>query len=274
MSTRPVLDGLRLAAPSGDPDCPLLVVGPSLGTSAALLWNIAAQHLSPYVRVLSWDLPGHGSAQGACPDPFVMADLAGAVLGLVDRMSPGGVFHYAGVSVGGCVGLQLLLDAPERVATASLICTGARIGTPQAWHERAATVRRSGTRAVRDSSAQRWFATGFDERDPATYRALIDGLDDIEPEGYARVCEALADFDVQTRLTQITAPVCTIAGSEDIATPPQLSHQIAVGVQSGRNVVLDGVAHLAPAEKPREVAEVIMSHIARHADTASSRADS
>jgi hypothetical protein len=120
----------------------------------------------------------------------------------------------------------------------------------------------------------RWFATGFDERDPATHRALMDGLDEIEPEGYAQVCEALADFDVETRLTQITAPVCTIAGSEDIATPPQFLHQIAVGVQSGCNVVLDGVAHLAPAEKPREVAAVIMSHIVRYADTASSQADS
>lgn len=267
MSTRPVLGGLHLAEPPGAPDCPLLVVGPSLGTSAAALWNAAAQHLSAHVRVVSWDLPGHGSTQGACHDPFVMADLAAAVLELVDQSSPGAVFHYAGVSVGGCVGLQLLLDAPERVATATLICTGARIGTSQAWHDRAATVRRTGTRAVQDSSAQRWFAAGFDERDPATYRALIDGLDEINPEGYAQVCEALADFDVETRLPEIVAPVCTIAGAEDIATPPQLSHQIAVGVQSGRSAVLDGVAHLAPAEKPRDVAEVILSHIIHYADS-------
>ncbi len=39
-----------------------------------------------------------------------------------------GSFAYAGDSVGGCVGLQLLLDHPGRVTSAVLLCTGARIG--------------------------------------------------------------------------------------------------------------------------------------------------
>ena len=70
MSARPVIGGLRLAEPPGDPDCPLLVVGPSLGTPAALLWNAAAQYPSAHVRVVYWDLPGHGSVNGRVPDPF------------------------------------------------------------------------------------------------------------------------------------------------------------------------------------------------------------
>ena len=37
-------------------------------------------------------------------------------------------FFYAGDSIGGAVGLQLLLDAPGRVTAAALLCTGARIG--------------------------------------------------------------------------------------------------------------------------------------------------
>ena len=47
---------------------------------------------------------------------------------LAERGEPGGTFGYAGDSVGGAVGLQLLLDHPERVSGAVLLCTGAKIG--------------------------------------------------------------------------------------------------------------------------------------------------
>jgi 3-oxoadipate enol-lactonase/4-carboxymuconolactone decarboxylase len=42
-----------------------------------------------------------------------------------------------------------------------------------------------------------------------------------------------------------------------VITPTTLRH-IAAGVQSGRLVVLDGVAHLAPAEAPDRVADLIL----------------
>ena len=136
----------------GPDDGPLLLLGPSLGTSAATLWSAVAQKLTPHVRVVGWDLPGHG--RGARAEPFAMAELAAAVLVLADALSAE-TFHYAGDSVGGCVGLQLALDAPRRVKTATLLCTGAVIGTPDGWHERAATVRGQGMGTMLAGSAMR-----------------------------------------------------------------------------------------------------------------------
>ena len=75
--------------------------------------------------------------------------------------------HYAGDSVGGAVGLQLLLDAPDRVTSAALLCTGAVIGDPEQWRVRAATVRAIGyRRRWSTASAERWFAAGFADREP------------------------------------------------------------------------------------------------------------
>ena len=45
-----------------------------------------------------------------------------------------------------------------------------------------------------------------------------------------------------------------VAGADDPVCPPDLLREIADGVQDGRLVVLDGVAHQAPAEAPEEVA--------------------
>ena len=125
----------------GRPDLPLLVLGPSLGTSATTLWSAAAQHLARDFQVVAWDLPGHGTNRFPLPDeePLTIAGLAADVLELVDSLVDGfgpARFHYAGDSVGGAVGLQLLLDAPQRVASATLLCTGARIGSAESWQER------------------------------------------------------------------------------------------------------------------------------------------
>jgi 3-oxoadipate enol-lactonase/4-carboxymuconolactone decarboxylase len=242
----------------GPDDGPLLLLGPSLGTSAATLWSAVAQKLTPHVRVVGWDLPGHG--RGARAEPFTMAELAAAVLVLADALSAE-TFHYAGDSVGGCVGLQLALDAPRRVKTATLLCTGAVIGTPDGWHERAATVRGQGMGTMLAGSSQRWFGPGFMERQPGISAALLDALSHTDPESYAQTCEALAGFDVTDRLHEIVLPVLTVAGSDDGPTPPDSLQRIASGVKDGDLVVLDGVAHLAPAEAPDRVAGLIAEHI-------------
>lgn len=256
----PTITGTDFGGPA---DAPLLVLGPSLGTSAATLWGETARRLAGRYRILAWDLPGHGHSP-APRAPFTMAELAAGVLAMLDETHIGGEFHYAGVSVGGCVGLQLLLDEPGRVNAATLVCTGATIATPQDWHQRAETVRRDGTAAMVAGARQRWLAPGFAERSPEISTALFDALRDTDAEGYARVCEALAQFDVTARLADIGAPVLCVAGADDIATPPDSLGRIASGIKDGRLVVLDSVAHLAPAEAPQRVAELIGGRPSRH----------
>ena len=259
--TVPVVVGVQLA---GHPGLPLLLCGPSLGTSATALWSRSAELLGDGFHVVGWDLPGHGSSP-APDDPFSMAELATAVLGLADktlaeRGEPGGSFAYAGDSAGGAVGLQLLLDAPTRVSSAVLLCTGPKIGDAEGWHERAATVRTSGTPVMVAGSTERWFAPGFIEREPAVTARLLHSLQDADRFGYAAVCEALADFDVRARLAEITTPVLAVTGEHDEVTPAEVAEAIAAGVPTGRAVVLPGVAHLAPAEAPAEVAALIRGH--------------
>ncbi|TNM70459.1 4-carboxymuconolactone decarboxylase [Streptomyces sp. NP160] len=252
---------VRLAGHDG---LPLLVVGPSLGTSVEALWSAAAEHLGDAFHVVGWDLPGHGRNRWVPPADgpgTSMADLAADVLAAVDALAgPGAAFDVAGDSVGGAVSLQLLLDAPGRVRSAVLLCTGAAIGTPQSWEERAAAVRASGTPSLVSASAQRWFGPGFVEREPARSSALLHSLSQADDAGYAAVCGALAGFDVRDRLAEVGAPVLAVAGAHDVATPPDGLREVADRVQRGRLVVLDDVAHLAPVEVPQRVAQLVREH--------------
>jgi 3-oxoadipate enol-lactonase / 4-carboxymuconolactone decarboxylase len=248
----------------GPADAELLLLGPSLGTTAETLWSGVAERLREHLRVVGWDLPGHGRSGTA--ESFTMAELAAGVLALANELTAE-TFHYAGDSVGGCVGLQLLLDAPHRVATATLLCTGAAIGTPRGWHDRAATVRSGSTAAVLSGAVQRWFSPGFPERKPDVSAALLGALRDTDPQSYAQTCEALAGFDVTGRLHEILTPILAIAGGDDIPTPPESLRRIASGVKDGQLVVFDGVGHLAPAEAPDRVAKLIAEHALRPATT-------
>ena len=250
---------------AGDPSKPLLVVGPSLGTSVTALWAATAELLADSFHVIGWELPGHGHGTPTT-DAFSMADLAAGVLACVDRVLTDrgerhGTFAYAGDSVGGAVGLQLLLDAPTRVSAAVLTNTGAKIGEPEGWNDRAKTVRAAGTASQIAGSTQRWFAPGFLEREPARGGALLHSLRDADAESYALVCEALAAYDVRGRLAEIAAPVLAIAGVDDAPTPPASLEEIAVGVRNGRLVSLDAVGHLAPAEAPHAVSTLVTSHV-------------
>lgn len=246
------------AAPVGPADGPLLVLGPSLGTSA-ILWDAAAARLRAQAdtrfRTLQWELPGHGAGPAA-REAFTVAELAEGVIRLLDELGEARV-HYAGVSLGGAVGLELLLAHPDRVDAAAIVCSGAAIGTPAGWAERAATVRASGTPSVVVASAQRWFAPDSMTRSPEITGRLLNSLRDADDESYALCCDALAGYDVRDRLAGIGVPVLAVWGEFDAVTPETSSAEIAAGVRHGRLAEITDASHLAPAEQPDAVARLL-----------------
>lgn len=260
---RPTVKAVLLSPQRALGGKPLLVVGPSLGTSS-VLWTQAGSLLGGDFDIVAWDLPGHGVSPAAS-ETFSVAELADAVVGLVDSIAPGERFHYAGVSLGGATGLQLGIKHGERLKSLSVQCTGAKLGTPEGWLERAETVRAQGTAVMIQGSAQRWFGPGFMEREPERSSRLLHALRDADRFSYAFCCEALAAFDVRDQLGSITVPTQVVAGALDGVAPPSVAEEVTAGITAGGGTAsaatLEGVAHLAPAEAPAHVAELMRSLI-------------
>ncbi|MBE3011685.1 3-oxoadipate enol-lactonase [Microbispora sp. NEAU-D428] len=240
----------------GPPDAPVVVLGPSLGTTLDL-WEPQLPALTRSWRVLRYDLPGHGGSPSASgfTRGMTVDDLAAGVLALLDRHAVETV-AYAGVSLGGAVGTTLALRAPARVASLVLCCTSARFGTADSWHERAALVRAEGTKPLAEATRRRWFTAGFPDAE-----RYLDMLRDADPEGYAACCEALAVFDVRDRLGDVRAPALVIAGADDPATPPAHAEVLARGIPEAELLVVPRAAHLATAERPDAVNEAITRHL-------------
>ena len=221
-----------------------LLVGPSLGTAVASLWGAAAALLGERHRVLGWDLPGHGASAPAT-GPFSLAGLADAVLDAV-----GSPFHHAGVSVAGAVGLHLALTGDPRVLSTAVVCSGAKLGTREAWQERAALVRDQGIGPLVEGSRERWFSDRTRRERPELVEALLTELQGMDAASYAYLCEALGEHDVRSRLSGISIPTLALCGGDDVVCPPELMAEVADGVRDGRLVVVPEVGHLAPAEDP------------------------
>jgi pimeloyl-ACP methyl ester carboxylesterase len=221
--------------------------------------------LGPGYRVVGWDLPGHGHSP-ASSGPFGIDDLAAEVIEstrpLRAELAPSARLLYAGVSLGGAVALRSTLDGlgvgpgtmPDRVA---MICSGAVLGTPAAWRERAELVRRAGTPVMVGPSSRRWFAAGFADSRPETASALLWSLQEADAGSYAACCEALAEYDLRERLPQVKVPVLVVAGAEDPVVPLAQAHELAARLPEGEVAVLDGVGHLASAEAPGRLAAAL-----------------
>ncbi len=179
----------------------------------------------------------------------------------------GGAFDVAGDSLGGAVALELALAASDRVRSLAMFCSGAAIGTPEGWADRAAQVRASGTASVVAGSAQRWFAPGYLDAHPdGPGGHALKTLIDIDDESYALCCEALAGFDRRGSVAGVRAPALVVAGAHDQVTTPALMADLAGDLPDARFVELAHAAHLVPLEDPVEAAALLSALLSRAHD--------
>ncbi|MFD8384743.1 4-carboxymuconolactone decarboxylase [Streptomyces sp. NPDC059679] len=251
----------------GHATAPPLILGPSIGTSLAV-WEPQLPALARTHRVLRWDLPGHGrSPTGLLPSDgsATVGGLAALVLRLADAQG-WERFAYAGISIGGAVGLYLATHHPERVESLAVICSSARFGEPASWRERAALVRAEGTEAMVASRPGTWFSHRFAASPRAV--ALLADLRACDRAGYAACCDALASYDLRSALPSITGvPTLVVAGRDDPATPPAHAREIADAVPGASLLEVAGAAHLAGVERPGPVTAALLAHFAAGAAT-------
>ncbi|MGP3924333.1 bifunctional 3-oxoadipate enol-lactonase/4-carboxymuconolactone decarboxylase PcaDC [Streptomyces sp. 8N616] len=245
----------------GPPGAPPLLLGPSVGTSLAV-WDPQVPELARVHRVIRYDLPGHGGTPADVlpstePGATTVADLVAPVLALADHLGLDR-FAYAGISLGGAVGAWLAVHHPERIASLAMICSSARFGEPEYWHERATLVRANGTEAVVPTV---WFTGAYASSGSPAVAQLRADLRSADNTGYAACCDALAAYDLVNQLHRITAPTLIVAGREDPATPPEHARLLADRIPGAGLLEVGGAAHLAGVERPAPVTAALLVHL-------------
>jgi 3-oxoadipate enol-lactonase len=249
------LPEIALTVPVGAPGRPLVVLGHSLGTGP-LIWERVVPELAAQYRVTLLSLPGHDAAP-VPSEPFTIEELSDAVASAV-RDIAGGPALYAGVSIGGALGLALALRHPDVFAGAAIVAAAASLGSAEHWDARAAKVRAESTSSLVISSAQAWFAPESIANEPEMTGRILRVLQGVSDEGYARCAEALGAYDLRDQLGGIRIPILAMGGELDAVAPEERQDEIVAGVANGRKVLIAGAAHQPPAEQAEAVSAALL----------------
>ena len=246
-------DRVRLHWRADGPDeaPPLILVG-SLGSDLRV-WDPVVPALARSFRVIRMDKRGHG-ASSASPGDYTMAQLGGDVLAVADAAGAAR-FHYAGVSIGGMIGMWLAEHRPERLQRLVLSNTTAQVA-PNGYDDRIATVRSKGMAAVADTVIARWFLPDYPARHPEHYAAVRQALLSIDPVGYTGCCAAIRDMALAAGLADIHVPTLVIAGTLDESTPAAQGRAIARAIPGARLLELP-TPHLSHPEMPDRFADEV-----------------
>jgi 3-oxoadipate enol-lactonase len=223
---------------------PALVLSNSLGADLSM-WAPQAPELSNSFHVLRSDTRGHGKSS-VTPGPYTIEQLAKDVLALADSQQFER-FHFCGLSMGGQIGMWLAANAPQRLNKLVLCSTAAKIGTPEMWDARIATVLKEGMKNVAAAAIERWFTAAFRAKNPSIVETIHKILEVTNPEGYAACCAAVRDFDIREQLSRIRTPTLVVSGTHDAATTPADGQYLATHIAGARYVELNG-AHLSNIE--------------------------
>lgn len=240
---------------------PLLVLGHPLGMNQSV-WDDLLPRLLPRYRILTWDLPGHGASESLVPGGDISPQqLASDVLVLVDHAG-GGRFHYVGTSIGGVIGQLLIEQHAERLLSVTLTNTGAVIGNSELWTTRARRVREEGLAAMSGEIVPRWFAGASFDANPALKAGWQTAMGRGDAESYAQLCEMLGRSDFRGRLSAASeVKVQLLAGSEDLATPPESLQALAEECAGASVEVLDQVGHVPSVEAPERMASWLLDSL-------------
>lgn len=231
-------------------------------------WLRFVSHLPDSLRVVAFDLPGHGESaffeRVTYGVPTLVADIdtATRLLGL-------GRFHLAGNSLGGLVATRLALDHPERVATLVLL-DPAGVVPPEPAPLFESLVRGENplipatpagydsltTLAFNDPPDLPWPAEAVIARDYAA-RAPINRK--IWRDVNARP-EIVTD-----ELPGLAVPVLLLFGSDDRIIDPSSAEVWRDRVPRIEVVLLPGVGHAPMLEVPRTAARYVSDFLRRAA---------
>jgi len=236
----------------GDPGAPALILSPGLGGSASY-WkpNIAA--FAEHFRVIAYDHRGTGRSEREPPGPTSIADMAQDVIGLMDALKVN-YAHFMGHALGGIIGLELAMRAPERVARLVVVNGWAQLDpyTSRCFDVRLALLRGSGPEAF--LMAQPIFLYP-----PAWISAHHQRLENEEVEllvhfpGRATVekrIAALRDWHPGPALRDIDLPVLVIATADDALVPAQASRALCDLLPRGRRLIQPSGGHASNVTEP------------------------
>jgi pimeloyl-ACP methyl ester carboxylesterase len=174
-------------------------------------------------------------------------------------------FALAGLSMGGYLALEVMRQAPDRVARLALLDTNARADPPETSERRQRQIELAQNGRLGEIVDQQ--LPLFVHRDRRGDASLIEIVrvmaEETGVEAFVRQQRALMRRpDLRANLAAIRAPTLVLVGDGDELTPPTLAKEIAGSITGARLVVVPASGHLSTLEQPVAVNTALVDWMA------------
>ncbi len=282
-------DGVRLHVRDTGPDAaPVTVVFVHGWTLDSGSWDTVCGQLDEGLRLLRFDLRGHGRSQPAPMDTATIERCALDLGELIDERVPTGPIVLAGHSMGAMTIMAFAEARPElfaeRIAGVALVATSggglglsrATFGLPGPLGKASISVQRGlqrwlasnehsrllrGSRAMRPGVRWLLFGKRARSRDVA---ATADSLAVCHPRSMGSFRESLATHERLERLEPLrSVPTVVLAGLSDRLTPYPHARRLARALPEAELLVHADAGHMLPLERSDSVSARISDLVRR-----------
>jgi pimeloyl-ACP methyl ester carboxylesterase len=264
LNTNGIVTYFEDSAPTGASRPPVVLIH---GHSVDLrLWDeqLPALTAAGY-RVIRYDVRGHGRST-APPTGYTWENYAADLADLLDQLGVDAA-HIVGLSMGGGIALQYVLDFPARVVSLTLVDSALPGFTysDEFSGQIEALVAAVGTDGPRAAFERLWlthplfdglrrFPDSFQRvRDMVLAFPAADYQEGATPAGYVPV--------VIERLHEIAAPALVLVGEMDIPDFHLVADILAENLSGARKLVLPDCGHVSPLEHPQPFNEALITFL-------------
>lgn len=252
-------------APADNPAAPVVVFGHGLLFSGHM-FRAQVDRLSPSYRCVTIDWRGQGKTPATAAG-YDMDTLFADAAAVIEGLGVGAV-HYAGLSMGGFVGMRLAARRPDLIRSLSLLDTSA--GPEDAdkvkqYRLLASIYRWVGMGPLEAKVKPLMFGPSF-LADPAAQRGVDEWksvLRSVDRVGMKKAIHGVCDrLPIAAELHAITAPTLVVVGLDDVATPVHKAEAIVSGIAGSTLATVPDCGHSSTVEQPEALSDLLQEFLA------------
>jgi len=221
-------------------------------------WEFQVAFFSKDYKVVVYDVRGHGDSDKPS-GPYSVPQFSFDAAMLIKKLDLGPV-HVVGISMGGMIGFQLALDAPDLVKSLVVVNAGPDVLVKnfkdlfQVW-QRHVLVRVFGMRKVGEVLGARIFPK---ESQKEIRDIFIDRWAENDPRAWLNAFKGLVGWSVRDRLGEIECPVLVVSADQDY-TPVSSKEAYVKNIPKGRLVVIEDSHHATPVDQREKFNQVVFN---------------
>ncbi len=218
-------------------------------------------------RCIAFDFRGQGRSE-VTSSGYDIDTLTEDVAALIESLQCAPC-HFAGLSMGGFVGLRLAIRRPDIIRSLMLLETSAEPEIEEhvgRYRLMSFIARWLGIRVVANRVMPIMFGEKF-LRDPARAqlrKVLRQRIIANNRVGITRTIDAIIKREgIADQLHMISVPTLIVVGDQDVATPPEKAEQMHARIRGSELVVIPDAGHTSIVEEPEAVNAAMEGFLSR-----------